>query len=232
MQTIHAVTGEKGGGGKSFFAKAMVQFALDRKYPFTLIETDRSNPDVANVYPKISKYAIFTEDEAEQYKADPIFEYATEGNVIVSLPSQVHRAMTKWIERNNLLEIAPQYKVQFYNWFVCTGRYDSVKLLENSLKYYQNRMPHVLVRNWGFCDDWSHLETQKELQKLLKQYQVKIIDFPKLELRETFLIDQHRLNFEQARKSTRFSILGRQRIKNFLSACYEAIDSVEVWHES
>lgn len=232
MGKIHLVTGEKGGGGKSFYAKAMVQYALDCKHPFTLIETDRLNPDVSNVYPKIAKFAIFTEDEAEQYKADPIFEYATEGNVIVSLPSQVHRAMTKWIERNNLLEIAPQYKVQFYNWFVCTGRYDSVKLLENSLNCYQDRMPHVLVRNWGFCDDWSHLEGQKELQRLLKKYKVKIIDFPKLELRETFLIDQYRLNFDQARKSTRFSILGRQRIKNFLSASYEAIETVGVWNES
>lgn len=229
---INFITGEKGGGGKSFYAKAMVQYALDRKHTFTLIETDRSNPDVSNVYPNFAKFAVFKEDESELYKADSIFEHATKGDVIVSLPSQVHRAMTKWMERSNLLEIAPEYKVQFYNWFVCTGRYDSVNLLKNSLNYYQNRMSHVLVRNWGFCDDWSHLDKEKDLQKLLKKYKVKIIDFPRLELRETFLIDQHRLNFGQALKSTDITILGRQRIKNFLSASYQAIDSAGVWNES
>lgn len=49
MATIHFVDGEKGGVGKSFVAKTMIQYRLERQLPFVAVETDRSNPDVAGV---------------------------------------------------------------------------------------------------------------------------------------------------------------------------------------
>ncbi len=42
-------------------------------------------------------------DEKQADKADRIFEMAMEKLVIVSLPSQVHRAMKAWIERNHFI---------------------------------------------------------------------------------------------------------------------------------
>ena len=93
MPTIHLIDGEKGGVGKSFVTRAMIQYCLDRSLPFVAVETDRSNPDVAGVYKDICKYAVLSEDEKQADKADRIFEYAVDKPVIVSLPSQVHRAM-------------------------------------------------------------------------------------------------------------------------------------------
>lgn len=230
MPTINEIAGEKGGVGKTIVAITQVQYALDRKYPFVAVEADRSNPDLAAIYKKIAKFAVFTEDESQLHKADSIFEHAINKPVIVSLPSQSHRAVSRWIERNNLLQVGKEYGVDFCNWFVCNGRYYSVKLFLESLKYYQNRKAHILVKNWGMCDDWSLLDSEKELQKLIKKYGVKTIDFPKLEAREVYLIDKYRLSFEQARKDKRFGVLGQQRVKNFLDAAYAAFDSTGVWH--
>ena len=232
MSTIHLPTGEKGGVGKTIVTRTMIQYGLDRNFPFTAVETDRSNPDVARVYKDICKYAIFSEDEKQLDKADSIFEYAIDKPVIVSLPSQVHRAVSNWIDRNDLFEIGSLYKVDFCNWFVCNGRFDSVKLLIASINHYQNRMTHILVRNWGVCDDWSQVEQDLDLQKLIKKYRVKIIDFPKLEHKEAYLIDKNRLNFAEARKHKDFTILGKQRVTNFLNSAYAAFDSTGVWHES
>lgn len=232
MPTIHLITGEKGGVGKTVVARTKIQYCLDRNFPFIAVETDRSNPDVARVYKDICKYAVFSEDEKQLDKADSIFEYAIDKPVIVSLPSQVHRAVSNWIDRNKLFEVGKQYKVDFCNWFVCNGRYDSVKLLINSLKHYQNNMPHILVQNWGVCDDWSQVEQDRDLQKLIKKYRVKVIDFPKLEYKETYLIDKNRLNFADARNHQDFTVLGKQRIFNFLNTAYTTFDSTGVWHES
>ena len=63
MPTIHLIDGEKGGVGKSFVTRAMIQYGLDRNLPFVAVETDRSNPDVAAVYKDLCKEAIFSEDE-------------------------------------------------------------------------------------------------------------------------------------------------------------------------
>ena len=65
MATIHLIDGEKGGVGKSFVARTMIQYTLDRNLPMVAVETDRSNPDVARVYEDICEYAVLTEDEKQ-----------------------------------------------------------------------------------------------------------------------------------------------------------------------
>ncbi len=232
MPTINLIDGEKGGVGKSFVTRTMIQYGLDRNLPFIAVETDRSNPDVAGVYKNICKFAVFSEDEKQADKADRIFEYAIDKPVIVSLPSQVHRAMKAWIEGNKLLALGSEYGVNFVKWFVCNGEYDSVNLFITSLNCYEDRIPHILVRNFGLCDEWSQVEEDRELQKLIKKYRVKIIDFPKLGYKERYLINQKRLKFSEATKDKDFSVLGKQRVVNFLKAAYTSFDNAGVWHES
>lgn len=229
MPTIHLVINDKGGVGKSFFVKTKIQYCLDRGHTFIAVETDRCNPDVAAVYPEVCKFAVFSEDEKQAAKADSIFEYAIEKPVIVSLPAQVDRLVSNWIERNKLLTIGKNYQVDFCRWFVCSGQYDSVKLLTNSLKLHGDKIRHIIVRNWGKCDDWTHVDNDKELEKLIKKHKVKTIDLPKLPHAETYSIDKNRLNFAQARELKALKILGKQRVVNFLNAAYEAIDSTGEW---
>ena len=90
--------------------------------------TDRSNPEVATVYKDLCKEAIFSEDEKQADAASRLFEIAIDRPVIVSLPSQVHRAMKAWIERNQLLKLRDESVLKFCKWFVCNGEYDSVNL--------------------------------------------------------------------------------------------------------
>lgn len=231
MATIHFVDGEKGGVGKSFVARTMIQYRLDQSLPLVAVETDRSNPDVAGVYKGICQYAVFTEDEKQADKADRIFEMAIDKPVIVSLPSQVHRAMKAWIDRNQLIELGTEYGVKFCKWFVCNGEYDSVNLFVQSLTCYENRIAHILVRNFGMCDDWEPVEEDESVQKLIKKYKAKVIDFPKLGYRERYIINQKRLKFDEARQYKEFGVLGRQRVANFLKAAYAAFDSAGVWDE-
>ena len=174
---------------------------------------------------------MFTENEKQADKADRIFEMAIDKPVIVSLPSQVHRAMKAWIDRNGLISLGDEYGVKFCKWFVCNGEYDSVNLFTQSLTCYENRIPHILVRNLGMCDDWEPVEEDESVQKLIKKYKVKVIDFPKLGYRERYLINQKRLKFNEAKEYKDFGILGRQRVANFLKAAYAAFERVGVWDE-
>ena len=231
LGTIHLIDGEKGGVGKSFVARTMIQYALDKDFPFTAVETDRSNPDVAGVYKDICQYAVLTEDEKQADKADRIFEMGMEKDVIVSLPSQVHRAMKSWIEKNQLLTLGNEYGVSFCKWFVCNGEYDSIRLFLASLNCYEKRMTHILVRNLGLCDEWSPIDEDEAVQKLIKKYRVKIIDFPKLGHKERYKINQHRLRFDNASEYKDFGVLGKQRVVNFLKAAYRAFDSTGMWLE-
>lgn len=154
-----------------------------------------------------------------------------EKDVIVSLPSQVHRAMKTWIEKNQLLDLGLEHDVSFCKWFVCNGEYDSIKLFLASLNCYEKKMAHILVRNLGLCDEWSPIDEDESVQKLIKKYRVKVIDFPKLGYKERYLINQHRLQFDKAREYRDFGVLGRQRVVTFLKNAYSAFDSAKVWQD-
>ena len=229
MPIIHLIDGEKGGVGKSFVAKTMIQYGLDRSLPFLAVETDRSNPDVRRVYKDVCQFAVFSENERQQAGADRIFHMAMKQPVIVSLPSQVNRAVTAWIKDNQLFEIKTKYDVSFCNWFVTNGEYDSIRLFQASVDYYREQMTHVLVRNFGLCDEWSQVDNDKSLQELITEYEVKVIDFPKLSYQERYLINQHQLRFDDATDSRDLTVLGRQRVVNFLKAAYKQFDSTGVW---
>ncbi|MDJ0597163.1 MAG: mobilization protein [Pleurocapsa sp. MO_226.B13] len=232
MPTIHLIDGEKGGVGKSFVAKTMIQYALDRGLAHIAVETDRSNPDVANIYGDSCKRAVLSENEKQAHKSDRIFELALSKPLIVSLPSQVHKPLRSWIEKNKLLEIAPNYGVGFQKWFVCNGEFDSTKLFVKSLQYYEDRLPHILVRNFGLCDEWGQVDDDRLLQELIKKYEVKVIDFPKLGYYERYLINKEQLTFGDAKTSDKLTILAKQRVVNFLNSAYTAFDSSGVWQES
>lgn len=225
MATIHLGDGEKGGVGKSLVVRTKIQYHLDKKKPFVAVETDRSNPDVAGVYKGLCQYAVLTENEKQADRADRIFEMAMEKPVIVNLAAQSHRAVFDWIERNKLLDLGSEQGVSFCKWFVCSGGYDSINLFTQSLTSYDSRMRHILVRNWGICDDWEHVDEDHVLQKLIKKYKVKVIDFPKLAYRERNIIDRSRLNFAEALQYKEFGILSKQRVANFLKSAYAAFDS-------
>jgi len=224
MPTIHLIDGEKGGVGKSLVARTMIQYCLDKNIAMTAVETDRSNPDVSGIYKGLCQLALFSEDDRQANKADRIFELAVEKPVIVNLAAQAHRAVKDWIEKNNLLEIAPEYKVKFRKWFVCNGGYDSVNLFTQSLNSYDSRMHHVLVRNWGVCDEWTQVEEDDTLKKLIKKQRFDVMNFPKLAYKEGYIINQKRLRFDEARLYKQFGIIGKQRVVNFLKESYKGFD--------
>ena len=226
MAAIHLFGGEKGGVGKSFVCRAAIQYHLDNSTSFAVFDTDRSNPDVRRIYQETGcRVAVFSEGEKYEDKANSIYHAALEKRVLVNLPAQVWIPVKDWFERNELLEISQEDGVEFYYWFICDGGYDSLKLFGKSLSYFQSDVPHILVKNWGKCDDWEPLDNDENLLSLMAEYQVKVIDFPKfIGNADRNAIDAESLTFGVARSSKKFGSISRQRVKRFLREAYAAFE--------
>ncbi len=233
MAEVYLFGGEKGGVGKSFVCRAAIQYHLDRSSPFAVFDTDRSNPDVKRIYQEIGcRVAVFSEGEKYEDKANSIYNAAIDKRVLVNLPAQVFIPVKDWFARNELLEIAPEDGVEFYYWFVCDGGYDSLKLLGKSLEYFQSDVPHILVKNWGKCDDWEPLDNDDHLQSLMAEYKVRVIDFPKfIGNADRNAIDAKSLTFGEAREYPKFGSISRQRVKRFLREAYSAFESAGVFKD-
>jgi hypothetical protein len=243
MALIHFVHGEKGGVGKSFFARLLVEYCLDKKLDFTLVETDRSNPDVGDYYPEICEQVFFSEDEKRSYDVDLIFDLSEVKPVIVNLPAQVEVALTDWIGRNGLAdelsltdnegqnELKDDEGVLIYKWFVCTGEPDSIKLFKESVTSLEGKIPHILVKNMLYELNWERLsqeqedEESQELQLFVKEHNVQVLELPKLHKRDADIIVFDKLRFSQAVISSSVSRLARRRLSHYLEWIYEAIEA-------
>ena len=226
---INLSDGDKGGVGKSMVVMTMMQYYLDHNREFVPVEADRYNPDVANRYKNLKfEFATFSEDEqvtsgVDSENPDQIIDLASETDIIVSLPAQVGIPLNKWID--TALIACEENGASFVRWFVTSGTYESLNLFKIALKRHGHAMPFVLVKNWGMNDDWSEIEAFDGLLTLLDDYDVKMIDFPKLAWREANLIQKHNWRFSEARVAKNLHLMQRTRIKTFLAEAYRAFES-------
>jgi hypothetical protein len=244
MSLIHFVHGEKGGVGKSFFARLLVEYCIEKKLEFTLVETDRSNPDVGDYYQEICERVFFSEDEKRSYDVDLIFDLSEVKPVIVNLPAQVEVALTDWIGRNGLADelsftdndaqndLKDDDRVLIYKWFLCTGEPDSIKLFKESVTSVEGKIPHILVKNMLYELNWErfnqeqedrHDKEVQELQIFVKEHNVKVLELPKLHKKDADLIVFDKLRFSQAVISPSVSRLAQRRLAHYLELVYEAI---------
>jgi hypothetical protein len=224
---IHLIDGEKGGVGKSLFARTLMQYCIDTGKSVTLVDADRTNADVSEVYSDGAKTASFSENEKKSYDADQIFNLALTQSVVVNLPAQVYLLVNEWISRNSVLEVGVQYDVRLVKWFVCTGAYDSVKLFIESLDKFKDSITHVLVKNYAMCDEWERVLEKPELKSAIAEYKVKEVVFPKLSFRERDILLEEKLTFAAAKNYTqKLGVLGTQRVHSFLKQAHGELDKV------
>lgn len=232
MASIHLFGGEKGGVGKSLVCRTAVQYHLDNKLEVSVFDTDRSNPDVRRIYGDAAKcrVAVFSEGEKYEDKANQIYNTALKKRVLCNLPAQVMIPVRNWFENNELLDIAAEDGVTFYQWFVIDGGYDSLNLLGKSLEYFGAAVPHIVVKNNGKTDDWEAFEQDDDLQALLDANKAIVIEFPKfIGSVERNRLDAENMTFAAAREDKKFGSISRQRVKKFLREAYTAFEASGVF---
>jgi hypothetical protein len=222
----------KGGVGKSMVCSTVYQYLHDHNTPFVAFDTDRNNPDCYRRYKDILpvKLAIFSEANKYEDAANSIFNEAMNNLVVVNMPAQVHQPFKEWLEKNELLDIAPEVGVRFHLWFVTDSGFDSLNLLQKTLELYQDKMRYTVLRNFGRSEEFDAFEQHKVLQKLLKTFHATVIDFPVLNgSMVRHRLDSESLSYGAALVREDFGIIEKQRIRKFLRESYAAFEQTEVF---
>ena len=227
MNKIHFIDGEKGGVGKSFFSKTLIEYLVEKNQSYTLVDADRSNPDVSNLYPDNAHQVYFSDVEANYHLTDVIFELALEDTVLVNLPAQVKGQLQDWFVRNNIFEVCQNNNIQICRWFVSNGGFDSIDLFKQTLPFYGDKIMNIFVKNKGMVDNWSFLKEDIEFKNLCKKYSqnIKEIEFARCNVNEKNQMDKHKISLANALNSDLFKILAKQRLIVFKKASFEAIES-------
>ena len=230
MAKTIASIGEKGGVGKSVIISALADYARHLQLDVALYESDRSNPDFLRSWQKYGcQCAIFSESEHFIDSANEVYNSAIAKTTLVNCPAQVHIPLKNWIYTNEILEIAKQDGVSFHFLFVSNGGYDSLKLFQKSVETFPS-IEHIFIKNFGVCSDWEAFNANKPVQALIKKFDIKVIDFPKLiGSVEKATIDAEGLTFTEALTYQGFNSISKQRIRKFLREAYAAFAQTDLF---
>ena len=225
---LHFVDGEKGGVGKSWFCRLLVECCLHQgSEDIVLVESDSSNLDVGKYYPEITEKIFFSEDEKRSYNADSIFKLSEVKPVIVNLPAQVEAPLNDWISRNGLLE-EDFSDLKIYKWFVCTGEPDSIELFKKSVTALDGKIEHVLVKNMGptgaYEASWQRLKEDKALCDFLEKHGVISMELLPLHKKDAEIIVVGQMTFFKAiAPDSEVERLAKRRLRIYRDKVFDAI---------
>ncbi len=229
MSQIHFVGGEKGGVGKSTVARLLVQYCIDQKRDFTVLDADQSHGEMLRFYADFAQ-AVNLEDADD---ADRIFEVAAEReqNLIVDLPSQSQRQLDRWLTDGGILELAREEGIPITFWHVLDDGKDGVNLLDRALDNYgsDDNVQFIVVKNEGVGANFGYFERSDACVKA-RQRGARFVVLPALSRKVMSKIDHQDLSFWAAVNRTGGESLGRmerQRVRVWRERWYAQMAQVE-----
>lgn len=221
--TIHLVGGEKGGVGKSVVARLIAQNFIDRALPFVALDADGSHGALLRYYRDYAR-AVDLTDVAS---TDQIMELATETEqrVLVDLPAQSERMLSKWIKEGGILDLAKETGVTVVFWHVMDDGKDSVSTLERLLDRHGKAAQYCIVKNMGRGKDFSYFDASPTRAKA-DSLGATVVELAELNAGVMQKIDRHDASFWAAVHNPgfaggSFSRMDRQRIRVWLESVFK-----------
>ncbi|WP_345989865.1 hypothetical protein WCX18_04120 [Sulfurimonas sp. HSL1-2] len=233
MSMIHFIGGEKGGVGKSVFARLLSQYFIDNDVPFVGLDADRSHASLTRFYEQFTDAINLDTFES----TDKIMELALEQdtNVLVDLPAQSERFLDRWIEENDVLGMCEETGIEIVYWYLVDGGKDSVQLLKKFLPKYSVVMTCAVVKNEGRGSDFSEVDDVIASVTSSANGTLKEVVLPALHTPTMQKIDKNTFSFWAAANAkengtVHLNLMERQRTKVWLRKAYTMFDTVLAQH--
>jgi hypothetical protein len=230
MSTVHFIGGEKGGVGKSVVARVLAQYFIDRSLRFTAVDADGSHGALLRYYADYTQPADLEAFDS----ADQIMDRAlgADRRVLVDLPAQSARPLSRWLEASDVLGFAEEMAVHLAFWHVSDGGYDSINLLKRVVDLAGgNPNRHaIVVKNLGRSNNFTQFDDSPERARLLEAGG-RIVELPALDASTMYKIDRYGSSLwaaiNAADEERALSAMERRRAKAWLEQCYAQLKPLE-----
>jgi hypothetical protein len=231
MSMIHFVGGEKGGVGKSVFARLLAQYFIDAPLPFTALDADVSNASLLRVYADYCRPVDLSHFDS----ADDIFALAAEAperHVLVDLPAQGERPLAVWMDHGGIAELVAELQIPLVFWHVMDDSKDAVVALSRLFSRHGDSVRYCVVKNAGRGRDFSlfdHSPVRAEAERL----GAYVLELPELHGPVMRKIDRFDASYWAAINNPTlgegFTRMDRQRVKVWQWRSFKQLSSLPFW---
>lgn len=215
----------KGGVGKTLLSKLKAAYCLESGLDFYGVDADQQE-SFLKAYPEFALPTRFSELDRNLKIPDQILDLALEKLVLVDLPGNVEEAFNHWLTASDILEAAKDLDVEIQNWYVLDDSIECYEGFLRTLEFVEDNASHVLVRNFGRCEDWSSFDSFITTE-LIAEYQLKVIDLPSLRLDTATTVYKNALSFTEARRYGEFSTAQLAGLRGYLRRVYAGLSTAE-----
>lgn len=220
------ITGDKGGVGKSFTARAMVQYYLDQGIPFHAYDIDPVNPNLRQFYPEVTTAIDLQEAGAlDQLRND----LEVHSLLLVDCAARSISDLGHWFTDMSLFQQRKNLKLSLTFAFIITPDKSCTVIMRDALDRFQKEANYFVVKNTGKGRNFSIYENSKLRESFLDEYHGKEIVLPPLLERTVVHLDNNDIAFGVAMQDPRVSAADRSRVFGFLEQTYEQFRTLPDW---
>ncbi|MBC1218431.1 chromosome partitioning protein ParA [Nostoc sp. UCD121] len=216
------VTGDKGGVGKSTFARALFQLYINKNLPCVTYEADLRNPQLERYFKKDYRPIIRYIDIFHRGGADDLLINLDESDcpiTLLDLPAQSGGFFESYVKELSFFEVLKtDINCQVTMVSVISRVLDSINVLEKLRELCKDQVDYVVVKNL-FHGEEEKFERYNDAflrQNMLAEGLVELV-MPDLFYKSYDFIDRHALTFNEGQTHKGTNIVIKSRIKSWLA---------------
>ena len=214
---------KKGGVGKTLLSKLKAAYCLESGLDFYAVDADRQE-SFLKAYPDFALPTRFSELDKNLKIPDKILDLALEKLVLVDLPGNVEEAFNHWLRSSDILEASQDLDVEIQNWYVLDDSTECYEGFLRTLEFLEDNAKHILVKNLGRCEEWESFDLFITAE-LISEYNLKVIELPKLRFDTATTVYKNALSFTEARRYSEFITAQLAGLRGYLRRVYAVLDS-------
>ena len=220
LRRLVIVTGDKGGVGKSMFARGLVQLYINGGLSYKAYDADSRNPQLYRHYKNtpasVTQVDIFTRGEADILLAD--LDEHRPNLALLDLPSQSGKFFEDLVKEFDLFNTLSDLGYQITLVSVISRLADSISILDHLYTTSGDTVQHVVVKNlfFGEEDKFERYDGNQIRKRLIESGRLQEISMPDLFYKTFDFIDLHNLDFGSVASHQNADLAIRSRTKSWL----------------
>jgi hypothetical protein len=225
------VTGDKGGVGKTFFARTLADFLSEKKQAVVHVDTDKTNATFRRFMGEETILLNLDEEGSLDELVNRTVDLDKGSQVIIDCAARSLDQILTWMDEVSFEEIVRSAQIELTLAFVLGPDLDSLQILKDlhtDAKTFNLPVNFLVIKNFGRGEDYSSYDNS-QIRKTLLNEGAKEITLESLLERTVQNIDRDSLRFLQARDSQKVGIMDRQRVSSYVRKAFEGIEGAAIW---
>jgi len=219
---LNLILNGKGGVGKSFFAANFVQFLKDNHIDHAALDTDNENSTLKRFHPESRFIDINNVRELDELFA------AIEGSALVVADCRAAstEVFLSYFAELKVFDVLESMGASLSVISPVNHDLDSVEQIKMIANAFDDHCEYLVVKNQALTEQFTIYDSSKTRTRLVDELGAKEIMMPKLQDWVVGMIHQLNLPVGQAVQHPKFSLMDRQRLKNWQRRFSEQIETV------